>query len=78
MSSAALQISYNRQRMEAELLNQVQQASRDFRSASEETRAAARERYAEILGTFTELLLGNVSTRTFQPLSRAGANYRSE
>jgi hypothetical protein len=78
MSSAALQMSYNRQRMEAELLHQVQQASRDFRSASAETRAAARDRYAEILSAFTDLLLGNVSTRTFQPLARAAANHCSE
>jgi hypothetical protein len=78
MSSAALQVSYNRQRMEAELLYEVQQASRDFRSASAETRAAARDRYAEILGTFTELLLGNVNTRTFQPLARTSANHASE
>jgi hypothetical protein len=78
MSSAALQISYNRQRTEAELLQQVQQASYEFRSASEETRAAARDHYAEILGTFTELLLGNVNCRTFQPISRASANQPGE
>ena len=78
MYSATLQSSYNRQRMEAELLNQVQQASNDFRSASEETRAVARQRYAEILGAFTELLLGSVPTRTFPPIVRAGLNQHAE
>ena len=78
MSSAALQMSYHRQRMEAELLLQVQQASRDLRSASEETKASARERYAEILGAFTELLLSGVHSRTFPPIPRAGVNQRAE
>ena len=78
MYSAALQTSYNRQRMEAELLQQVQQASHDFRSASEETRSLARQRYAEILAAFTELLLGGVSVRTFPTIVRAGGNQRGE
>lgn len=78
MYSAALQISYNRQRMEAELLDQVQQASQDFRSASEETRALARQRFSEILGAFTELLLGEVHSRTFPPIVRATVNHHAE
>jgi hypothetical protein len=78
MYSATLQSSYNRQRMEAELLCQVQQASYEFRSASEETKAAARQRYAEILAAFTELLLGGVHSRTFPPIVRAAVNYHAE
>src|SRR5207302_6330511 len=78
MYSATLQTNYNRQRMEAELLQQVQQASHDFRSASAESRSVARQRYAEILAAFTELLLGGVSSRTFPPIVRTASNQPCE
>jgi hypothetical protein len=60
MRTATSEIEPRGSALEQQLLEQVLQAGRAFREATEESRATARQRYAEVLGRFNRLLKSEV------------------